>query len=207
MTWRSRVSGWPSPTSPRSHSRRARTGPPSRWSCQPRGAGCTSRCQSCIPGISGAPGRSPGRWRQRTDGVRARSTAQTDAPAPCAAVAGPGAPGAGLEEAAPLAAEPGESGAGLAYRVARPLAVPADGASAQDHGRPVRTGRGPRLPRRSCSRRRGIPAGDRHQQLVAAAAPRPGPCLPRRTVHRRDDAGDRGREARSSSCSSGWTTR
>jgi uncharacterized protein (TIGR02231 family) len=46
-----------------------------------------------------------------------------------ATAAGPGAPEvAGLEEAAPLAAEPGESGAGLAYRVARPLAVPADGA-------------------------------------------------------------------------------
>jgi len=46
-----------------------------------------------------------------------------------ATTAGPGAPEvAGLEEAAPLAAEPGESGAGLAYRVAHPLAVPADGA-------------------------------------------------------------------------------
>jgi len=44
-----------------------------------------------------------------------------------AASAGPGAPEAGLEEAAPLAAEPGESGAGVAYRVQRPLAVPADG--------------------------------------------------------------------------------
>ena len=44
-----------------------------------------------------------------------------------AAAAGPGAPDAELEEAAPLAAEPGESGAGLAYRVQRPLAVPADG--------------------------------------------------------------------------------
>ena len=57
----------------------------------------------------------------------ARATAQTNAPALMAAVAGPGAPGADLEEATPLAAEPGESGAGLAYRVARPLAVPADG--------------------------------------------------------------------------------
>ena len=44
-----------------------------------------------------------------------------------AAAAGPGAPDAELEEAAPLAAEPGESGAGLASRVQRPLAVPADG--------------------------------------------------------------------------------
>jgi uncharacterized protein (TIGR02231 family) len=44
-----------------------------------------------------------------------------------AAAAGPGAPEDELEEAAPLAAEPGESGAGLAYRVQRPLAVPADG--------------------------------------------------------------------------------
>ena len=44
-----------------------------------------------------------------------------------AAAAGPGAPDAELEEAAPLAAAPGESGAGLAYRVQRPLAVPADG--------------------------------------------------------------------------------
>ena len=53
---------------------------------------------------------------------------QPAAPASVAfAAAGPGAPDAGLKEAAPLAAEPGESGAGLAYRVARPLAVPADG--------------------------------------------------------------------------------
>jgi uncharacterized protein (TIGR02231 family) len=44
-----------------------------------------------------------------------------------AASAGPGAPEAGLQEAAPLAAETGESGAGVAYRVQRPLAVPADG--------------------------------------------------------------------------------
>jgi uncharacterized protein (TIGR02231 family) len=47
-----------------------------------------------------------------------------------AAAAGPGAPQAELEEAAPLTAEPGESGevgSGLAYRVQRPLAVPADG--------------------------------------------------------------------------------
>ena len=44
-----------------------------------------------------------------------------------AAAAGPGGPDAELEEAAPLAAELGESGAGLAYRVQRPLAVPADG--------------------------------------------------------------------------------
>jgi uncharacterized protein (TIGR02231 family) len=44
-----------------------------------------------------------------------------------AAAAGPGAPGAELEDAVPLAAELGESGAGLAYRVQRPLAVPADG--------------------------------------------------------------------------------
>jgi uncharacterized protein (TIGR02231 family) len=44
-----------------------------------------------------------------------------------AKAAGPGGPQADLEEAVPLAAEPGESGAGLAYRVQRPLAVPADG--------------------------------------------------------------------------------
>jgi uncharacterized protein (TIGR02231 family) len=53
---------------------------------------------------------------------------QSGAPAPrAAAPAGPGAPQADLEEAAPLAAEPGEAGAGPIYRVARPLAVPADG--------------------------------------------------------------------------------
>jgi uncharacterized protein (TIGR02231 family) len=44
-----------------------------------------------------------------------------------AASAGPGEGDGDLEEAALLAAEPGESGAGLAYRVQRPLAVPADG--------------------------------------------------------------------------------
>jgi uncharacterized protein (TIGR02231 family) len=44
-----------------------------------------------------------------------------------AASAGHEAADADLEEAVPLAAEPGESGAGLAYRVQRPLAVPADG--------------------------------------------------------------------------------
>jgi uncharacterized protein (TIGR02231 family) len=44
-----------------------------------------------------------------------------------AAAAGPGAPEAELEGAAPPAAGPGGSGVGLAYRVQRPLAVPADG--------------------------------------------------------------------------------
>jgi uncharacterized protein (TIGR02231 family) len=59
----------------------------------------------------------------------ARAAPQPGALTPSAAsAAGPDAPDVGLEEAVPLAAEPGESGAGLAYRVARPLAVPADGA-------------------------------------------------------------------------------
>jgi len=44
-----------------------------------------------------------------------------------AAAAGPGEGDGDLELAASLMAEPGESGAGLAYRVQRPLAVPADG--------------------------------------------------------------------------------
>ena len=53
---------------------------------------------------------------------------QPNLPAPMAAAAiGFAAPQADLAEAAPLAAEPGEAGAGLAYRVQRPLAVPADG--------------------------------------------------------------------------------
>jgi uncharacterized protein (TIGR02231 family) len=59
----------------------------------------------------------------------AQAAPQPGALTPMAAsAADPGAPEAGLEEAAPLAAEPGESGAGLVYRVARPLAVPADSA-------------------------------------------------------------------------------
>ena len=59
----------------------------------------------------------------------ARAAMQPDAlTAGAAMAAGPAVPEeAGLGEAAPLAAEPGESGAGLTYRVARPLAVPADG--------------------------------------------------------------------------------
>src|SRR6266851_3585326 len=44
-----------------------------------------------------------------------------------AASAGHGGPETDLAEATPLAAEPGEAGAGVAYRVQRPLAVPADG--------------------------------------------------------------------------------
>ncbi len=49
-------------------------------------------------------------------------------PAPmAAAAAGLAAGAAELPEAAPLVAEPGESGAGLAYRVQRPMSVPADG--------------------------------------------------------------------------------
>jgi len=44
-----------------------------------------------------------------------------------AAAAGADAGLAELPEAAPLVAEPGESGAGLAYRLQRPLSVPADG--------------------------------------------------------------------------------
>lgn len=66
-------------------------------------------------------------------GLRPRGYGAADdaAPAPLAAAAmGAGASSAsGTQEpeAAPLAAVPGESGAGLVYRVARPLAVPADG--------------------------------------------------------------------------------
>jgi uncharacterized protein (TIGR02231 family) len=57
-----------------------------------------------------------------------RAVPQPGVLTPMAASAdGSGVPEAGLEEAT-LAAESGESGAGLAYRVARPLAVPADGA-------------------------------------------------------------------------------
>ena len=50
--------------------------------------------------------------------------------------------------------------------------------AAQDHGRPVRPRCRTRPPRSSGSRLRGIPAGDGHQYLVAAIAPRPGTCLP-----------------------------
>ena len=72
------------------------------------------------------PSRSPGRRRAGPWRWRGRFLSEPRA-AMVAAAAGPGAPDAELEEAAPLAAEPGESGAGLAYRVQRPLAVPADG--------------------------------------------------------------------------------
>jgi uncharacterized protein (TIGR02231 family) len=56
---------------------------------------------------------------------RARQAAGEAVPAAMAAA--PGGPGAPEPEAAMLAAEAGEAGAGLTYRVARPLAVPADG--------------------------------------------------------------------------------
>ncbi len=61
-----------------------------------------------------------------------RMTARSAALPPGAAVAmaasAPSAlPPAQVPEAVPVAAEPGESGAGVAYRVQRPLAVPADG--------------------------------------------------------------------------------
>ncbi|HEY6297898.1 MAG TPA: mucoidy inhibitor MuiA family protein [Streptosporangiaceae bacterium] len=46
---------------------------------------------------------------------------------PMAAAASSALPPAQVPEAVPVAAEPGESGAGVAYRVQRPLAVPADG--------------------------------------------------------------------------------
>jgi len=49
------------------------------------------------------------------------------APMAAAATMGADAGLAELPEAAPLVAEPGESGAGLAYRVQRPMSVPADG--------------------------------------------------------------------------------
>ena len=58
--------------------------------------------------------------------ARARRTPGAAVPM-AAAAAGPGEADGDLEAAALLAAEPGESGAGLAYRVQRPLAVPADG--------------------------------------------------------------------------------
>jgi uncharacterized protein (TIGR02231 family) len=59
--------------------------------------------------------------------VLARGIAQRGAVPMAAAGADLGAADADMEEAAPLTAEPGESGAGLAYRVQRPLDVPADG--------------------------------------------------------------------------------
>ncbi len=67
----------------------------------------------------------------RSAAMAARSGAlPPGAPAPMAAGAPPALPAADMPEAVPLAAgpgEPGELGSGLAYRVQRPLAVPADG--------------------------------------------------------------------------------
>jgi uncharacterized protein (TIGR02231 family) len=60
-------------------------------------------------------------------GLRMRSPRAADDAAPALLAAGAGAQAGGGPEAAPLVAEPGEAGAGLVYRVARSLAVPADG--------------------------------------------------------------------------------
>jgi uncharacterized protein (TIGR02231 family) len=70
-------------------------------------------------------GRATPVQRRMAAGRPARSLA--DDAAPAAMAAAPGGPGTPEPEAAPLAAEPGESGVSLAYRVPRPLAVPADG--------------------------------------------------------------------------------
>jgi uncharacterized protein (TIGR02231 family) len=60
--------------------------------------------------------------------MMARSAAlPAGAAVPMAAAAGSALPPAHVPDAVPVAAEPGESGAGVAYRVQRPLAVPADG--------------------------------------------------------------------------------
>jgi uncharacterized protein (TIGR02231 family) len=60
--------------------------------------------------------------------MMARSAAlPAGAAVPMAAAASSALPPAQVPEAVPVAAEPGESGAGVAYRVQRPLAVPADG--------------------------------------------------------------------------------
>ena len=96
------------------------------WPCPPRGAGCTRSCPSWIPGTSGASSRSPATGPQIDGGAgggssagRARSRSFRSGRSRRSERR--------PKEAAPLAAEPGESGAGLVYRVARPLAVPADG--------------------------------------------------------------------------------
>jgi len=69
-----------------------------------------------------------GRARPVPRPLAGRVMARARAAVPMAAgSAGGDAADADLEEATVLAAEPGESGAGLAYRVQRPLAVPADG--------------------------------------------------------------------------------
>jgi uncharacterized protein (TIGR02231 family) len=67
------------------------------------------------------------RMRAAAGAAREAGAPGGDVSAAVAAAPADGAAEAELEEAAPLAAEPGESGAGLVYRVARPLAVPADG--------------------------------------------------------------------------------
>ena len=124
------------------------------------------------------PAGPAGQWRQ-AGRWRSRGRFLNGARAPMAAApAGPGAPEADREEAAPLAAEPGESGAGLVYRVQRPLAVPADGG-----------------PHKTMVARFELDAALDHlavpvlapeaylratvtNTLVAAAAPWPGTCLP-----------------------------
>jgi uncharacterized protein (TIGR02231 family) len=91
------------------HQRLPELGPWYIGRAQPIGRPLAVRTRAAFAGAAGETG-APGA------GVSAPMTA---APA--------GAGAAELEEAAPLAAEPGESAAGLVYRVARPLAVPADG--------------------------------------------------------------------------------
>jgi uncharacterized protein (TIGR02231 family) len=129
------------------------------------------------------------------------------APSPMAAApAGPGAPEADLEEAALLAAEPGESGVGLIYRVPRPLAVPADGGphkttvawfelgATLDHLTVPFSRSRPTCGQPSPTARRCCCSPARHVSSVTGSSSDRRPWRPSPL-------------ARSSSSSSGWTTR
>ena len=177
MTWRSTASGWPSPTLPRSHSRPERIGPPSSWFCPQHGAGCIRPCRSCPPGISGTPSRSAGQWRQ-ADQWRSQERFLQAQPLPWL----PHRPVPARPRPIwrrPRCLPPNLASPGLAWSTG---STPAGRARrrrpAQDHGGLVRTGCHPRSPHGPRSRPRGLPAGNRHQQLAVAAAPWPGTCLP-----------------------------
>lgn len=92
--------------------------------------GLHQRLPELQPWYIGRAQPAPQRVMARRLSTAFEGVAAVGAPAPGgAASAGPAAAGpeAELEEAAPVTAEPGEAGTGQVYRVARPLAVPADG--------------------------------------------------------------------------------
>ena len=143
-------------------------------------------------GTSGVPGPSAGRCPVRRMARWPWRPGRGPPEGATVPVRGRGGASPGPAPAAEPDREPGESGA-VAYRVPRPLAVPADGEPYKTMVARFELDAATGPPRRPGAGRRGLRAGHRHEHLLAAAAARSGPRVPRPRVRGGDVAGDRGR--------------